>query len=194
MQINIEHGWDIIHNQTIAQIYDNAFGAKLTRAIPDKAKRLNLLEHCFMPEYSFVAFDNGQPVGVAGFSDQNGALTAGIEFTGLFRHLGILGGMRACAILSLYERKPQSRELVMDGIAINESHRSRGIGTQLLDSIISYAQAHHYSSVRLDVINSNPRAKKLYETKGFIAVKTDYFPYLNWLLGFSGSTTMQLTL
>ncbi|MCG7561701.1 GNAT family N-acetyltransferase [Pseudoalteromonas sp. McH1-42] len=194
MQINIEHGWDIIHSQTIAQIYDDAFGAKFARAIPDKAKRLAVLADCFMPEYSFIAFDNDQPVGVAGFSDQNGALTSGIDFIGLFKHLGILGGIRACVIFSLYERQPKLRELVMDGIAITESHRGRGIGTQLLDSIISYAQSHHYSSIRLDVINSNPRAKKLYEAKGFVVVETDYFPYLNWLLGFSGSTTMQFTL
>ncbi|KAF7785915.1 hypothetical protein PRUB_a0322 [Pseudoalteromonas rubra] len=194
MQINIEHGWDIIHSQTIAQIYDDAFGAKLAPAIPDKAKRLDLLAHCFMPEYSSVAFDSGQPVGIAGFSDRNGALTAGIKLTGLFRRLGIVGGMRACVILSLYERKPKPRELVMDGIATKESHRGKGIGTQLLDSIISYAQAHNYSSIRLDVINTNPRARKLYEAKGFVPVKTDYFPYLNWLVGFSGSTTMRLIL
>ncbi|MFQ3232131.1 MAG: hypothetical protein ACI9DO_003526, partial [Reinekea sp.] len=35
--------------------------------------------------------------------------------------------------------------------------------------------------------------KKLYERKGFKAVKTERFPYLRWLLGFSGSTTMQLS-
>jgi ribosomal protein S18 acetylase RimI-like enzyme len=48
--------------------------------------------------------------------------------------------------------------------------------------------------VRLDVINTNPKAKKLYENIGYKSIKTVNFPYLEKLLGFSGVTTMILNI
>jgi ribosomal protein S18 acetylase RimI-like enzyme len=48
--------------------------------------------------------------------------------------------------------------------------------------------------VRLDVINTNPKAKKLYENIGYKSIKTANFPYLERLLGFSGVTTMILNI
>nr|WP_290444138.1 GNAT family N-acetyltransferase [Pseudoalteromonas sp. XMcav2-N] len=152
------------------------------------------MESCFIPEYSFVALKNDELVGIAGFSEVSGSLTAGLDTNGLFEHLGILGGIRACLLFSLYEREPRQNEMIMDGIAVQESCRGLGVGSRLLDSIISHARTHGYASVRLDVIDSNARAKKLYARKGFVTTKTEHFPYLHWLLGFSGSTTMLLNL
>jgi ribosomal protein S18 acetylase RimI-like enzyme len=48
--------------------------------------------------------------------------------------------------------------------------------------------------VRLDVINTNPKAKKLYENIGYKSIKMVSFPYLEKLLGFSGVTTMILNI
>ncbi len=78
----------------------------------------------------------------------------------------------------------------MDGIVVDGEARGKGIGSMLLDQIIDYAKEHKFKSIRLDVIDSNPRAQKLYETKGFVASSVESFPYLKWLIGFSGSTTM----
>ncbi|TMP30141.1 molybdopterin-guanine dinucleotide biosynthesis protein MobC [Pseudoalteromonas rubra] len=194
MTIKIQHGWDRKYSHSIARLYDQAFGNKFANAIPCQAKRLEVLESCFLPEYSFVALKNDEPVGIAGFSEVSGSLTAGLDTSGLFEHLGILGGIRACLLFSLYERQPGKNEMVMDGIAVQESCRGQGVGSRLLDSIVSHAQARGYTSVRLDVIDSNARAKKLYTRKGFVVTKTEHFPYLQWLLGFSGSTTMLLNL
>ena len=79
----------------------------------------------------------------------------------------------------------------MDGIAVDQDYRGRGIGSQLLRRIIDYARDNGFESVRLDVIDTNPGARRLYERVGFIAVREDKFPYLRWLLGFGGATTMQ---
>ncbi|MCO7187811.1 GNAT family N-acetyltransferase [Pseudoalteromonas sp. XMcav2-N-2] len=194
MTIKIEQGWDRKYSHSIARLYDQAFGNKFANAIPCRAKRLAVLESCFIPEYSFVALKNDELVGIAGFSEVSGSLTAGLDTNGLFEHLGILGGIRACLLFSLYEREPRQNEMIMDGIAVQESCRGLGVGSRLLDSIISHARTHGYASVRLDVIDSNARAKKLYARKGFVTTKTEHFPYLHWLLGFSGSTTMLLNL
>jgi ribosomal protein S18 acetylase RimI-like enzyme len=108
--------------------------------------------------------------------------------------LGFFKGNWAAIIFSMYDRKPKTGELLMDGIAVHADSRGKGIGSQLLEEITRYAQDNDFNSVRLDVIDTNLQAKKLYERKGFKTVNTDNFPYLRWLLGFSGSTTMKLSL
>ena len=68
----------------------------------------------------------------------------------------------------------------------------QGIGEMLLDEIAGYARENGYDEVRLEVIDTNPRARQLYARKGYQAVHTDRFPYMRWLLGFGASTTMAL--
>ena len=72
--------------------------------------------------------------------------------------------------------------------------RGRGIGTQLFERLRAYASEHGYASIRLDVIDTNPGARRLYERLGFEATKTERFGYLRWLLGFGAATTMVLHL
>ncbi|USD64062.1 GNAT family N-acetyltransferase [Vibrio sp. SCSIO 43136] len=192
--ISIEQGWSRVHAIKVAQLYEEAFGRKFLLAIPSRAQRIEILAKSFQPDFSFVAIKDGRIVGLAGFNVTSGSLTGGIDAQGLINHLGLWSGLRACAIFGLYERAASKNQLVMDGIAVESDSRGAGIGSLLLDAIIAYATQEGYQSVRLDVIDSNPRAKRLYETKGFVATKVEHFPYLKWLLGFSGSTTMLLKL
>lgn len=78
----------------------------------------------------------------------------------------------------------------MDGITVLSGYRGRGIGGVLLDKVKEYALQNGFRSIRLDVIDTNPRAKVLYERNGFKAVKREEFPYLKKVLGFGGSETM----
>jgi len=59
----------------------------------------------------------------------------------------------------------------MDGIAVDSEFKGQGIGSLLLDNIVTYALEN-----------------------GFVALKTESFPYLKWLVDFSGATTMKLEL
>ncbi|WP_102505327.1 GNAT family N-acetyltransferase [Salinivibrio kushneri] len=190
MEIAIQQGWPLEQAQKVAELYEQAFGMKFARAIPNQAARVAMLSRCFVPDFSFAAMQNGKVVGLAGFQTQAGALTQGMSAKQLIDSLGLIKGTWACAVLALFERKAASNELVMDGIAVDSAVRGQGIGSQLLDAIMDYAQAHGFESVRLDVIDSNPRARKLYQAKGFVATKEERFPHLKWLVGFSGATTM----
>ena len=147
-----------------------------------------------MLEYAIVAIAENKLVGLAGFHTPTGSLTGGLTYRGLLSQLGFIKGNWAALIFSLYERNPTPGELVMDGIVVDSTARGKGIGSRLLEEISNYAKEHGFNCVRLDVIDINPKAKKLYERKGFEAVKSDHFPYLRRFLGFSGSTTMNLYL
>lgn len=171
-------------------LYDAAFGAKLGVAIPDAKRRLALFTDGITPERSIAAMQKGRVVGLAGFYADDTSFTSGITTKLLRKHLGLFGMLRAAVILSLYERKPHAGELLMDGIAVDPAMRGQGIGTGLLRALFNYASEHGYQSVRLDVIDTNPGARRLYEREGFVAAQTNSYPLLKGLLGFSASTTM----
>ena len=173
-----------------AQLYDVAFGSKSSLAVPDKKRRIDLLAKGLVLEHSISAIANGDLVGLAGFSTSDGSLTGGIEYRSLLSDLGFVGGNRAAAVFSLYDRQSREGELLMDGIVVDASCRGQGIGTRLFSCLIELARERGYSTIRLDVIDTNPGARRLYERLGFVAESTERFEFLRWLLGFGASTTM----
>ncbi len=177
-----------------ARLYDEALGKKFSAAVRSDKDRLLLLTRCFMLEYAVVAVAENELIGIAGFHTPDGSLTGGVTYSELLSQLGFIRGNWAALVFSLYERKPAHGELVMDGIVVLSDARGKGVGSRLLEEVADYGRAHGFDRIRLDVIDTNPKAKQLYERKGFGAVKTEYFPYLRWLLGFGGSTTMELSL
>ncbi len=187
-----QRGFPECDRTKVVVLYDEAFGQKFSVAVHSEQQRLSLLEACFIPEYAIVAMAEQELVGIAGFHTSQGKFTGGIIYRDLLSQLGFFKGNWAAFIFSLYERKPVPGELLLDGIAVHSDFRSQGIGGKLLDEIAQYAAENKYHQVRLDVIDINPRAKQLYERKGFKAIKTEKFAYLKWLLGFSSVTTMLL--
>jgi ribosomal protein S18 acetylase RimI-like enzyme len=178
--------------EAVVELYDEAFAEKISLAIPDDEKRFLLLSSCMMLDYVIGAFSQGRLIGIAGFHIQSGALTGGkLSLRDLISLLGFFDGIKAALILSAYQRKPKPKELLMDGICVHSCARGKGVGSGLLGEIQSYAVQHGFVSIRLDVVDTNPEAKKLYERMGFEVVKTESFPWLEKYLGFGGASTME---
>lgn len=176
-----------------AELYETAFGSKFFQSVPSRSDRLELIQKGFNSDFAFTAYDGEKLVGLTGYKTTKGNLTDGITFDKVIKKLGWLQGLWASLIFSLYDRKPVPGQLVMDGISVHADYRGQGIGTQLLQYIVDYAKEQGYQRVRLDVIDINPAAKKLYTRFGFKAVKEEKFPFLKPLLGFGGATTMEYT-
>ena len=174
-----------------ALLYDAAFGTKFAPAISDQQKRLHLLAESFLPEFAVVALSEGRLVGLTGFQTQKGAFTGGISYARLCKHLGVVLGAWALLVLLLYQRKAAKHQLLIDEISVAPSMRGKGIGTQMLEKLQRDALFEGYVSIQLDVIDTNPAARRLYERMGFVAKKTERFESLRWLLGFGASTTME---
>ncbi len=113
---------------------------------------------------------------------------------GLCATHGAIGGLWRGCTLSLLERPLQPDTLLMDGIFVSETARGLGIGSALLSAIKEKAAALGYAKVRLDVIDTNPRARALYERRGFIAEETSTIGPLRHVFGFRKATTMVYTL
>ncbi|GAA0222464.1 GNAT family N-acetyltransferase [Cryptosporangium japonicum] len=173
----------------VAALYWEAFGRKLGPALdPPEAGRAFLATH-LNHDRAVVAIAGGRVVGVAGYQLRGRALTGGGARDVLSAY-GAVRGLRRLAILALFERTPAPGELVMDGIAVDARHRGHGIGSSLLSEIVTIAAENACRRIRLDVIDTNPRARALYERHGFVARRTEQTPYLRRLLGFGAVTTM----
>ena len=79
----------------------------------------------------------------------------------------------------------------MDGIVVRADRRGRGIGTKLVFRLFDVALAHNKRVVRLDVVDTNPAARRLYERLGFVELNTEKVPFLRRVMGFSAATTME---
>lgn len=188
--IQIKRGAPESQRRTAASLYDAAFGEKFKLAIPDAAARLQLFDATFHLEHCIAALCDARLVGIAGYSTDTGSLTSGITWSSLKEHLGWFGAVRAAIVFSLYERKKRSGELMMDGISVDADFRSQGVGTRLLTELIDCAKDLGYSTIRLDVIDTNQAAQRMYERNDFRAVKTEKFEFARSALGFGAATTM----
>jgi [ribosomal protein S18]-alanine N-acetyltransferase len=61
--------------------------------------------------------------------------------------------------------------------AVLESHRHMGVGTAILDHVLTYLKQHHVSLLTLEVRKSNKGAQALYEKFGFKKshIRKDYY-------------------
>lgn len=188
--IFIQQGFHESQRYSAAKLYDAAFADKLGIALPNKTQRLDILAQGFHPKFCWVAMQGDKMIGLAGYKNALGSLTAGINWQLVKQHMGFWPAIRALAILALLDREYSDGQLMLDGICIEANFRGQGVGTRLLQQLIQYANKEGYHSVRLDVIDSNLNAKRLYERLGFSVLKTESMAYLRGILGFSASTTM----
>ena len=173
-----------------AELYWDAFGRKLGPALNPPDKAVSFLTDHLNADRAVCALLDGQLVGLAGYQLGGRSLTGGSAFD-VLRAYGRLRGLHRLLLLALFERHPAPGQLVMDGIAVAPGIRGRGVGSLLIEEVATVAAEEGRREIRLDVIDANPRARALYERRGFTAVRTEHTPYLRGLLGFGAVTTMR---
>ena len=178
------------HLAAAADLYWQAFGTKLGPVLGPRNKGLRFIESIQRPDHALCAIgDDGRLLGVAGFKTMEGALVGG-TFRDLGRVYGIIGATWRALLLAALEQDTENERFLMDGLFVAPQARGKGIGTALLDAICDEAHKRGYSHVRLDVIDTNPRAKALYQQVGFKPLKTTSIGPLRHIFGFHSTTTM----
>lgn len=171
-------------------LYWDAFGQKLGAILGPKDRALQFIALVLREDHGICAQDEtGQLLGVAGFKTVQGALVGG-GFRDLRKVYGWLGAAFRAAVLAALENDTENQRFLMDGIFVATDARGKGVGTALLDAICQEAKRRGYTQIRLDVIDTNPRAKDLYLREGFKEVKTTSIGLLRFVFGFRTSTTM----
>lgn len=189
-QVTISPGLDPAQRSAAAALYWEAFGGKLGRVLGPDARALAFIERVIRNDHCIAAVDEtGRLVGFAGFKTPAGSFAGGswADLRAVFGWLG--AGWRGLVLWTLTSEIDNDRFLV-DGICVARSHRSQGIGGQLLAALYREASGRGYPAIRLDVIADNWRARALYERHGFMATRTEKLGFVRLFFGFSSSTTM----
>lgn len=156
-------------------------------------KATEFFEHVLDPAYAISATTpDGTILGVAGFKTANGSLSGG-DLRDLVASYGWLGTAWRALLLALLERDLADDCLLMDGIFVEQSARGMGVGSALLGAIKAEAFKRGLSEVRLDVIDTNPRAQALYQRHRFVAGEIQKLGLLRHVFKFSSSMAMRYT-
>ncbi len=189
MAVTIHHGLPSHLRADAARLYWMAFGEKLGRVLGPDARAQRMLLRIIRADHAIVALRDGRLLGLVGFKTPKGAFAGG-GFADLWAIYGI-GAIWRGAALWLLSREVDNDRFLLDGLCVDPVARGQGVGTALLDAISVEAQARGYGAVRLDVVDTNPRARALYEREGFRELHTTDMGPLRHLFGFSRSTAME---
>lgn len=187
---SIEDGLRPDHRDAAVDLFWDAFRDKLAPVMKPEAKAKAFLSRAVDPDHAISAISaGGTLIGVAGFKTPAGSFVGG-GIGDLSEVYGWSGGVWRGMLLSVLDRAIAPGELLMDGIFVAAGARGQGVGTALLDAIKQRAQTMGCDHVRLDVIDSNPRARMLYERQGFVTRHTARSWPFNHIFGFQASTRM----
>ena len=190
MTVTLHHGLPEALRTDAATLYWQAFGGKLGRVMGPDARALAYLARVILPGQAIVALDErGQLLGLAGFKTPEGSFAGGTT-RDLRAVYGLTGMLWRLPLLSLLSSDVDNDRFLLDGICVTASARSRGIGAALMAAIEDEGRARGYAHVRLDVIDTNWRARALYERLGYRTVKTDSIGLLRFAFGFTSALTM----
>lgn len=173
-----------------AALYWQAFGGKLGRVMGPDARALRFLCRVIQRDHVITALDReGRLLGLAGFKTPQGSFAAG-SWADMWAVYGLSGLLWRAPVMALLSREIDNDRFLLDGICVAKAARGQGIGTALMTAIEAEARSRGYGYVRLDVIDTNWRAKALYERLGFMVVKTERLGMLAPIFGFSAAVTM----
>jgi ribosomal protein S18 acetylase RimI-like enzyme len=181
------------HTEDAARLYAIAFQTKFLKILGNPEEVTQLLKDGINLQRGISAISaNNELLGISGFQLDNTSLTE-IKFRTFFTKYGLINGaFKYIILMVLFHRKPDKKnQLLMDGIVVKEGERGRGIGKQLFIELEKFSKQSKITSIKLDVIDENPKAKKLYESIGFVPTKYSKTPkFIYKLIGVSGVTTM----
>lgn len=186
----IAKGFPASQRSRAAALYWEAFGGKLGTVLGPEDRALRFIAETLRPDHCFTAADaQGRLLGIAGFKSPEGAFVGGSP-DGMKAVYGRVGAAWRGAVLWMLSHEVDNHRFLVDGIAVTRDARGNGIGSALLAALCDEGRARGYDTIRLEVIDSNWRARALYERQGFMPLRTENMGLLRHVFGFASATTM----
>ncbi len=186
----ISRGFEDTERPLIADMYWQAFGGKLGSVMGPEARATAFIRDTLDPSHAICARSaEGEVLGVVGFKTYESALVNGDRHD-MMRHYGTIGATWRGTLMSMLMSDVENQRFVIDGVFVRDTARGMGVGTRLLDAAASEARSRGYAEVRLDVIDTNTRARALYERCGFTALAAQNLGILRHVFGFRSATPM----
>lgn len=189
MGVVILDGLPAAHRQAAARLYWQAFGPKLNRVLGPERRALDFVARAIRADHVLAAIEDDRLLGICGFKTARGAFVAADART-MRDSYGPVGSAWRRYALGLLVQDTDNERFLIDGLCVAEGARNRGIGSALLETVCNLAWSRDYSAIRLDVVDSNHDARRLYERRGFRAVGVQSARAAAPLFGFAATVTM----
>ncbi len=171
-----------------AEVYYSSFKQKydgLLMIPRTREQALHILResmNCSMGIYALD--DGGNLVGLAGLGCKGRGFVK-YKWRLLLQEFGLLGAILRKLIKFFEAPALRKGQLRIEGVVISEDAQGQGIGTALLHAVFEWARRQGYKTVCLEVINTNPDARRLYHRLGFKDKGRVYFGLLTRQAGFT---------
>jgi ribosomal protein S18 acetylase RimI-like enzyme len=173
----------------VADVYYEAFGAKMRPVLGPAERGVRAVQPDLRLDHVVGAMTGQTLVGLAGLRF-DGRHFWQPRVASIVREFGLLGGLPRAAILLLVAAGGEHPgQLHVESLAVRSDWRGRGVGTRLLEACEGIARQRGREALSLDVIDTNPDARRLYERFGFVAVRTRRTPFAR-VSGFTAITEM----
>ena len=170
MQINYLHHLPDEHKSSAVRLYLNALKDKLVPILGNDGRAQNVLETNLDTAQCIAAIRDQGIVGILAIQCSKGSFLNPTLIT-LVKSYGILGGLFRMGGLALLHHPTPADELYVDGVAVLDGLRGEGIGSGLFALLEKIAIKKGIRKISLEVIDTNPRARALYERLGFTETK-----------------------
>jgi ribosomal protein S18 acetylase RimI-like enzyme len=170
-------------------LYYDALKEKLVPVFGPRGNGIAFLSGCLNREKCLVAFAKEELVGILGLQDEKGGFLQP-SLSKIIKRFGLVSGLYRFGLLVLLEHKIEPGELYLDGVAVLDTQRKKGIGSRLISEFEKIGREKGYDRVTLEVIDTNPRAKALYERLGYKTVRTHAVWPFTRVFGFSSADVM----
>ncbi len=164
-----------------AEIFDAAFGSKLSSFMSKKETRAKLYRAIFRKTPIVYIEENGDLMGLLIPSTSTSPKM--LTFKEVISTLGLIKGILPALQLLIMQHRAAVGSVSIEFLAVDSKLRGRGIGTQLFEYIENWAVTNGYSSLTLEVVDTNLNAKKLYQRLGFIDIKSTNLGLMSRLSG-----------
>ena len=187
--IHIREGLPPGMSPDAAELYLTALADKLVPVLGRGDRAVQALASGLNRKMCLAAHHGERLIGILGIQT-TAAGFVDIQWDGLRSCYGYIGSLWRMALLVALHHKSMPGEAYIDGIAVVPDWRGRGIGSRLLAALEMWAADRELEMLCLEVIDTNPRAAKLYRSLGFETAGEQVVWPLGSLFSFQRSTVM----
>ena len=153
------------------ELFLDSLGEKIIPAMGKRGRAEALLAKALNGQACFLAVEGSRLLGMIGLNtSQSLFVQAGL--TDFVRNAGFFRSLWTLPILGAMEHASAADELYIEMIAVSPETRGKGVGRALMQEAEQRCRKLGKNRLTLQVVDTNPRAKKLYEEMGFRTIKT----------------------
>ena len=173
------------------QLFLSALRDKLVPILGNDGRAQGVLEKNLNTAECLTAIYDQQLVGILAIKSSQGSFL-NPTLSILTQTYGIPGGILRMCGLAMLDYSTASEEFYVDGVVVVDKMRGEGIGSQLFEMLERIALEKGIQTISLEIIDTNHRARALYERLGFVESRSRPIWPFNLIFKFPFKTSIQM--